>query len=74
MDTPKRSAFKAVSWRVTATITTMIISFIITGNIDAALKIGLIEVFAKMALYYFHERIWSRLRFGIKKEQLDYQI
>jgi len=54
-----RSILKALSWRILATMTTMIIAYIITGTIEIALKIGLIEVFAKMIMYYFHERVWQ---------------
>ena len=49
----RRSVAKALSWRITATTTTTIISFFITGNVSAALKIGAAEAIAKMALYYF---------------------
>jgi len=33
----------------------------ITENIDAALKIGGIEFFAKMVIYYIHERVWVKV-------------
>ena len=52
----------------------MIISYVITGNIDMALKIGSIEVLAKMSLQYLHERTWTRIRFGIPKKVRDFQI
>lgn len=69
----RRSIAKAFSWRIAATITTMIISFFITGKIDMALKIGFIELFAKMLLYYIHERAWTKVKFGLA-QPLDYQI
>lgn len=56
----RRSILKAVSWRVFATATTVIISYIITGNIKFAASIGFIEVIAKIFLYYIHERLWDR--------------
>ena len=56
MESKRRSFFKVISWRVTATVTTMVISFLITGNIDMALKIGVFELVAKILLQYFHER------------------
>jgi len=62
-----RSLLKAVSWRVWATMTTMIISYFVTGSLKYAFAIGLIEVFSKIILFYLHERIWSSLfRVGIK--------
>ncbi|WP_461532140.1 DUF2061 domain-containing protein [Sinomicrobium sp.] len=57
----KVSVLKAVSWRVIGTIDTMVISYILTGNIKVALGIGSIEVVSKMVLYYFHERAWLRI-------------
>lgn len=59
-----RSAVKAVSWRMTGTLDTIIISFVITGKISFALKIGAVEVFTKFFLYYFHERVWNKIKVG----------
>jgi uncharacterized membrane protein len=41
------------------------LSWFITGNPLTGLKIGLAEVFTKMALYYLHERVWYRINFGL---------
>lgn len=71
---PHRSLVKAVSWRVTGTVDTMVISFFITGQLKWALSIGAVEVFTKMALYYVHERVWNRLSFGRMKPPDDYVI
>ena len=54
-----RSILKSVTWRITATLTTMGIARAITGNTEIALKIGAIEVVLKMCIYYFHERTWQ---------------
>lgn len=74
MESHKRSIAKVVSWRTTATLTTMIISFLVTGQIELALTIGVFEVFAKMILQYLHERIWLKIPFGLKQSSMDYQI
>ncbi len=66
-ETKKRSILKAISWRTWATITTSVIVFIFTGEFALAITIGLFEVFAKMVLYFFHERLWQKISFG-KKE------
>jgi uncharacterized membrane protein len=60
-DKPVKSAIKAVTWRIVGTIDTIIISYIITGKLTVALSIGSVEVFTKMILYYFHERLWSHI-------------
>ena len=72
-ESKRRSLAKVISWRFTATMTTIIISYIITGNTDFAMKIGVIEVLAKILLQYGHERLWSKVKFGIPKP-MDYQI
>ena len=65
-----RSILKAASWRVLATLTTIVIAYAITGEIDDALKIGAVEVVAKMVIYYFHERAWARLPLGTLRKLL----
>lgn len=59
-----RSLIKAVSWRVTGTMDTLLISFLITGKLKWALSISGVELFTKIGLYYIHERIWNKLSFG----------
>jgi adenylylsulfate kinase len=63
-ETKKRSILKAVSWRTWATMTTAVIVFIFTGEFALAITVGLLEVFAKMALYFVHERCWQKIAFG----------
>mgnify|MGYP003520184844 FL=1 len=72
---PYRSVVKTISWRTVGTLDTIIISYFITGNLVMAASIGSIEVITKMILYYFHERVWNKLKFGIvKPTENDYQI
>ena len=63
-----RSLLKAVSWRLTGSVDTMIISFLITGQIRWALTISGVELFTKIGLYYAHERLWQNLPFGRVRE------
>ena len=72
---PYRSVAKTISWRTVGTLDTIIVSYFITGNLVMAASIGTIEVITKMILYYFHERVWNKLKFGIvKPTENDYQI
>jgi uncharacterized membrane protein len=71
---PYRSMVKAVSWRATGTLDTILISFLITRKLEFALSIGVVELFTKMLLYYVHERIWNRLSFGREQPPEDYAI
>lgn len=74
VESHKRSIAKVVSWRTMAMLTTMIISFFVTGQLELALTIGIFEVFAKTMLQYIHERIWLKIPFGLKQSSMDYQI
>ena len=60
----RRSIVKALSWRIIATFITAVAALIITGQIKIAVEIGLIDTIAKFAVYYVHERIWNRLKYG----------
>jgi uncharacterized membrane protein len=67
-----RSVVKAVSWRITGTVDTILISWLITHKMHMALAIGSVELFTKMVLYYFHERLWERVKVG--RALVDYEI
>ena len=60
-----RSLIKAISWRIFATLITMIITYIITHQISFALYVGFFEFFSKIFLYYCHERIWGLIPLGL---------
>ncbi|MCP4979782.1 MAG: DUF2061 domain-containing protein [Gammaproteobacteria bacterium] len=62
---PIRSLAKALSWRCTGSLDTILLSWLFTSNVNTALAIGLSEVITKTILYYFHERAWSRIKIGI---------
>ena len=59
----ERSIVKGISWRIIATTDTFLVVFFITCmldqcSVDNALKIGVIEFFLKLLIYYTHERVW----------------
>lgn len=56
----KRHIVKSVSWRIIASLTTVLVSYGFTGSISIGLGIGAIEFFLKLALYYAHERFWFK--------------
>ncbi len=63
-ETRIRSFAKVLSWRVIGTIDTMVIAFFLTWSVTISLGIGGIEVFTKIILYYFHERLWNVVSWG----------
>lgn len=61
---PIRSIAKAISWRVIGTLDTLLISYLLTGEVALAASIASIDFVTKMFLYFFHERIWNKIGWG----------
>ena len=61
---PMRSVAKAVSWRVIGTLDTLLISYLLTGEVAVAASIASIDFVTKMFLYFFHERLWNKINWG----------
>jgi bifunctional enzyme CysN/CysC/sulfate adenylyltransferase subunit 1 len=59
-----RSLVKAYSYRCCGTLTTIVISYIVTGQIVVSLAIGATEMVIKPFIYWCHERVWSRINWG----------
>jgi uncharacterized membrane protein len=69
----KRSLVKTITWRTIGTIDTIIITRIVTGSWLAGATVGGTELFTKMFLYYFHERGWAALDWGLEDVDVDAQ-
>jgi len=63
-ETHARSVLKAISWRTLGTIDTFAISWFMTGRVEIAGSIAVLEVGTKLMWYYFHERIWAAVDWG----------
>ncbi len=61
----RRSGVKTFTWRLFASLDTTILALVFTGSLKMAVSIGGAEVATKLILYYLHERIWARIRFGL---------
>lgn len=66
-ETNLRSITKGISWRFIATTTTVIIVYFFFGRLDLAIAAGMIESILKVGLYWGHERIWHKVRWGNQK-------
>lgn len=62
-----RSMIKAISWRIFGTLATMTIAYLFTRQLDVTIYIGLFEFVSKIGLFYFHERIWNAVSFGLSR-------
>jgi uncharacterized membrane protein len=68
-DTSIRSIVKTVGWRITGSLSTFAISYVVLGNFIIAGSIALIQVTANTILYFCHERIWNQIRWGQRNFQ-----
>jgi adenylylsulfate kinase len=70
----KRNVLKTISWRVVGSLDTVALGWLITGKFSVGAKIGLTELLTKMLLYYFHERGWQKINFGLPSKRRQTQI
>lgn len=66
-ETRPRSVVKTVSWRVTGSGSTFLITYLITGNLGMAGSVAAVQIVANTLLYYLHERVWNMISWGRKK-------
>ncbi len=64
MDTYKRSIYKTITWRIIATLTTIIVIYIWTKSWSISLVAGIVANVLKTVFYYIHERLWNRTDYG----------
>jgi len=66
----KRHIAKTITWRVVGTLDTVLLGWLVTGELKYGLAIGGLELITKMVLYFFHERVWYKLsNFGVDKNE-----
>ena len=63
-DLKKRTIAKTMTWRITASLTTFLIAWMLTGDFLIGASIGSIEAIVKIFLYYLHERIWNNINWA----------
>lgn len=60
----KRSIAKSNCYRIICIIMLALITYVITGNIIENTTIVVIFQSIQMVVYYFHERLWERIKWG----------
>jgi len=66
MESTKRSLVKTVSWRLTGSFSTFLITYLISGNFAIASSVALVQITANTILYFIHERLWNRVSWGLE--------
>jgi len=59
-----RALAKGATWRALATVDTFLLSWLVTGHIGKAGAIASFETVTKIALFYIHEQLWAKVRWG----------
>lgn len=73
MDSHTRSIAKAISYRMLGSGSTVIIFYLLTGNVSLSLGAGFLDTVVKIGIYFIHERIWNNISFGRPKPP-EYEI
>jgi len=73
VETHFRSILKAVSYRFLGTIVTFCVALLLTKSFDLAAQIGALDTILKIGAFYFHERLWHRIKIG-RIEPIEYEI
>jgi uncharacterized membrane protein len=68
MEKPIRSMVKAISWRIVATLTTILLVVIFSKDLALGTIVGITELIVKTVVYYVHERVWNLSNFGREVE------
>lgn len=69
-DKPVKSIVKAISWRIIASITTVVLVWIFTGSLTISLSVGILEASLKILFFYMHERVWNKIRWGKENKKV----
>jgi adenylylsulfate kinase len=62
----KRSLTKTIPWRAIFIVASVLTTFAFTGRWEIAATVGIVYNVITTALYYFHERLWTRIRWGLE--------
>jgi uncharacterized membrane protein len=63
-----RSLVKSFTYRVFGTLTSFAVVYVITGKGSLATLIAFWETVVKVGVYYWHERVWNRIKWGRKSD------
>ena len=61
-----RTIIKSITWRIIAFLSSVIVLYIIIGDLKTSINHSLIIHLVKAVLYYIHERTWNLSNFGLE--------
>lgn len=63
-ETSQRSLVKTISWRITGSTATFLISYAVLDNVSISGTIAVIQLTFNTLLYFIHERVWNNIPWG----------
>jgi uncharacterized membrane protein len=65
----KRHLVKAVTWRIVASVTTVLMALFFGLPMVAVSSLFLADLVIKFVMYYLHERVWyTHVKYGVNDE------
>ncbi|MDH5718021.1 MAG: DUF2061 domain-containing protein [Spirochaetia bacterium] len=71
MELKRRSLVKTITWRVVAVFITMGSVYIYNQDLKESIVVSFMANGIKMFLYYLHERMWTKIKYGIKRPDFE---
>jgi hypothetical protein len=62
LESRKRAITKAITYRAWQSANTFLIALFFTGKFETAAQIVSVEVIVKIVIYFWHERIWNKVK------------
>ena len=64
-ESTSRSIVKTISWRITGSGATFLVSYLISNNWAMSGTIALAQLTINTLLYFVHERLWNKINWGM---------
>jgi len=61
---PKRIMVKAISWESISLVLTFLIAWLIFDELIVCGIFAVISFVVKIVVYYIHEQVWSKVKYG----------
>lgn len=63
----RRALVKTLCYRLFMVLITVVVAWVVVGNVSDALNIGLVANVLKTGTYYTYERLWDRISWGVSE-------
>lgn len=60
-----RAVVKTLCYRLVMVLITVVVAWLVVGDVSDAVNIGLVTNVVKTGTYYAYERLWDRITWGV---------